>query len=191
MAASTDLGGAGPAGRVGATVSLSDRWLAVGAPAEDTSFPQPIATDIGAVHIFRSSGNQFSPTASLFGRRDFDRFGTSVELQDSTLAVGSPYEDIVAGQFFFPNVGAVYVYWRHGELWGTRARLFAGDWAPNDSLGLSVAISDQGILAGAPYAEGPGDEHDAGAVYFWNHTTAIFADGFETGDIFQWSDSVP
>ncbi len=183
------LWGQDPGSEFGASVALSGFWLAVGAPAEDTSFPQTLATDIGAVHLYKWEPTQFEPTATFYGKRDFDRFGTSVDLRGRTLAVGSPYEDIEAGQFTFPNVGAAYVYWRTGDLWSTAARLHASQWSAHDNLGFSVAISGHGVFAGAPYAEGPGDEHDAGAVYFWSRTIAIFNDGFESGSVSRWSAS--
>ena len=167
----------------GASLALNGSWLVLGAPAHDSAS----ATDIGAVHVYRWTGSQFTYTRTLLGKRDFDRFGTSLALLDGNLAVGSPFEDIVANQVFFPNVGAVYVFWLDGDLWDATARLWASDWAVFDNLGLSVAISDYGVLAGAPFAEGPGDEPDAGAIYFWAKTTVIFSDGFETGNLSKWS----
>ncbi len=177
-----------PGNEFGRAVALSQLWLAVGAPAEDTSFPQPQATDVGAVHLYYGGTGQYVYMASFFGQASFDAFGSSVDLQGRVLAVGSPLEN-VGSQFPVPDVGAAYVYWRIGTSWGTVAHLQAGDWNSLDRLGTSVAISRTGILAGAPYADGSSGENEAGALYYWDYLVPLFVDGFESGDTSAWSEA--
>ncbi len=172
----------------GHSVAIQRTWIAVGSPKEDSGIPS-FTTDSGAVFLFRRTDTSTWLLGKIFrGGTDFDLFGSSLDLEDNTLAVGAPFED-TDSQFPLMDLGVAYVYWRSGESWRTVARLVAGDGTSNDQLGTSVAISRTGVLAGAPHAEGTSGELNAGAVYFWNDLHPLFEDGFESGDTSAWSEA--
>ena len=65
---------------------MSGSWLAVGAPFEDTAFPQPIGTDVGAVYLYKTNGFGFyQHHASIFGTQDGQNFGMDVELDEGNV----------------------------------------------------------------------------------------------------------
>jgi len=85
-------------------------------------------------------------------------FGESVAIDGDTLVVGRPERG-----FTVQGAGSVYVFVRTGNSWSQTARLTASDGAPGDTLGTSVAIDGDTIVAGAS-----GD----GSVYTFARTGA-------------------
>jgi hypothetical protein len=70
-----------------------------------------------------------------------DLFGASVALsEDGDVAlVGAPFKD--------GGSGAAYVFARRGRSWSERQKLLAGDAAPGDGFGDSVALNEDGDVA--------------------------------------------
>ena len=96
-----------------------------------------------------------------------DRFGSSVAVSDSHVAVGAPYDDDGNGA----NSGAVYVFERSlngrmlkiSENGGGRAGVNV-DLNPNDMFGTSVALAGN-ILAVGSASDNDGNGANSGAVY--------------------------
>lgn len=91
-----------------------------------------------------------------------DEFGTSVAISSGTVVAGAPAASVGGNG----GQGAAYMFVKPGAAWtsGTQtAKLVSGGGA-GDSLGLSIAISGDTVVAGAPQADvaGMGDQ---GAVY--------------------------
>ena len=192
-------------------VSGDGNTIAVGAPSEDSNASgingnqaDNSAVAAGAVYVFARNGSRWSqqayvksdvPTEFTAG----DLFGYSVALNanGNTLAVGAYDEASAAGiNGAFDNKlggsGAVFVYTRTGTSWARTGFLKAKEQDRNDSMGASVAISNDGntIVAGAAdedslttginaarpgdsgQTDGP-DDNSAGAVYVFvrNGTT--------------------
>jgi len=151
----------GTAPQLGASLALSadGSTLAVGAPGEasaatgvagdqsDTSAP-----GAGAVYVFVRAGPGWVQQAYLKASNTEARsgFGTAVALSGdgATLVVGAPYEDGGAGRYS----GAAYVFTRGGGTWAQRGYLKASNAGPDDTFGVSVAISASGevVVVGAP-----------------------------------------
>lgn len=85
-----------------------------------------------------------------------DGLGWSVAIDGDTLVVGAPFDDA--------SRGAVYVYGRSGGDWAQTAKLTASDGAPDDSLGYSVGIDGDTIVAGAPFDDIAANS-DQGSAY--------------------------
>lgn len=49
------------------------------------------------------------------------------------------------------NQGSAYIFYRSGSTWTQQAKLITSDGNANDYFGWSVSISDDYIIAGAPY----------------------------------------
>jgi hypothetical protein len=177
----------------GYSISLSDdgNTLAVGAIGEDSNATgvngnqdDNSANQAGAAYIFTRTSNTWSQQAYIKSTmtRPNVLFGYSigVSANGNTLAVGEYDAD--------RGKGAIYVLTRSGGTWTHQARIQAENAEIQDSLGYSLAISDDGntIASGAadedclkPGINPPGCENDqetntsAGAAYVFvrNGTT--------------------
>lgn len=96
----------------------------------------------------------------------FDQFGYEVTLSDDTLVVGAPFGDIGANF----NQGSVYVFTRSGGTWTQQQKLIANDGEPQDSLGSSVALDGNIMVAGA-VDDQIGGNPSQGSVYVFNLPT--------------------
>lgn len=189
----------GDGDQFGFSLAISDdgNTIAVGANAEDS-----VATGIngnqadnskqsaGAVYVFAHTGDTWRQQAYVKSANTDQgvQFGYAVALSadGNTLAASSfdergssrtingPYDSMRNGS------GAVYIFTRSGGTWAQQAYLKASNAEQADSLGVAVALSDDGntVLAGALdedcLAAGvnpPGCDHDreldssAGAAY--------------------------
>ena len=151
-------------------VSGDGNTVAVGAPSEDSNASgingnqaDNSAVAAGAVYVFTRAGDTWSqqayvksdsPTEFTAG----DLFGYSVALNadGNTMAIGAYDEGSSSGiNGAFDNKlggsGAVFVYTRSGSSWTRQGFLKAREQDRNDSMGSSLAISDDGhtIATGA------------------------------------------
>jgi len=75
-----------------------------------------------------------------------DEFGYSIAASGSTVVVGAPNHAVGSNVW----QGAAYVFVRNGTTWTQQAELMASDGLQGDNFGLSVAISGNTIVVGAP-----------------------------------------
>jgi hypothetical protein len=135
---------------VGWSVAVSGNKAVLGVP-----------TGQGAAYVFTGNGGTWTQQAKLTASDGDapDLLGTSVAISDGTVLAGAPGATVNghAGQ------GAAYVFTSTGVTWTQQAKLTASDGGGNDQLGRSVAVSDNAVIAGAPY----GDSLN-GAAYVFN-----------------------
>ena len=173
-------GGAAAAGFAGAVALSADR-LAIGAEGADD--------DAGAVYVFLRNGSAWNQEARLVavGAAAGSRFGKAIAIDSDTLVAGAPFEAGGVGGAFAR--GAVHAFTRSGTAWSALPRLMAQDAADGDLLGLSVALEQGRILAGAPLA----DLRAGAAVLFeetggsWMQRARLSLPGGLPGDRFGWS----
>jgi hypothetical protein len=136
----------------GISVSLSGNTLAVGA---DEKAPNGNSGE-GAVYVFTKTATGWTQAAGLTPRDGGIgyRFGSSVSLSGSTLAVGAPESN-----YRHSREGAVYVFTESKNGWNQTAELTTLDGAANDALGWSVSLSDGTLAVGAP------NKNNVGAAY--------------------------
>lgn len=200
----------------GYSVALSGdgNTLATGAISEDSAATgingnqaDNSADSAGAVYVFTRAGGAWSQQAYVKPWNTTNRgnlFGYSVGLSGSgdTLAAGSYDEE--------RGKGAVYVFTRSGGAWSQQIRLMASNAEDGDSLGCSIAISDDGntVAAGAfdedsllrgiqPPNEGSNDsasDVSTGAAYVfvrnglvWSQQAFIKATNTRLNDQFAWA----
>jgi hypothetical protein len=200
----------------GYSIALSSdgNTLAVGAIAEDSAATgingnqtDNSADGAGAVYVFARSGGSWSQQAYVKPWNTTVRgglFGYSVGLSGNgdTLAVGTYDED--------RGRGAAYIFTRSGGAWSQQTRLVASNAEPGDSLGCSIAISDDGntLVAGAfdedsllrgiqPPTEGTNDaasDVSTGAAYVfvrngavWTQQAYIKSTNTRLNDQFAWA----
>lgn len=142
----------------GSAVAISDNFIAIGAPEANSN--------IGAVYLFKkAAGKWVTNSAQKVVIPNFQgQFGTSVDLTDNILAVGSPNFSNARGAIFCfniqdPNMMTTYF---------TAASSVGGD-----RMGSSVAISGNHVAVGWPYATVNGLER-SGKVTFYEKVNGSF-----------------
>ncbi len=161
----------GPGGDVyddyGKSVAISGENIMVGAPGNDT-VPGLAYTYVYNGTSWKTQNQIMSPNST-----PGDRFGESVSLDGNYGVVGAAGEN--------NNTGAAYIFHGNEAEWQQEIALTAANLQHDDHFGISVAISENQVLIGAP------DDNDldwlAGAAYMYavpaihlnSDTTAIQA----------------
>ncbi len=151
-----------PGDLFGVSVAIDGDTAAVGASRANR--------DKGAVYVFTRSGDGWAQTAKLTAADGVtgDSLGHSVAIEGDTILAGAPDDDVGGRK----DQGSVHTFTRTGAARrAPTAKLTAADGAARDSLGVSVAIEGDTILAGAPGDDvgGPGDQ---GSVYTFTRSGA-------------------
>ena len=110
-----------------------------------------------------------------------DGLGFSVAVSGDTIVAGAPFHRVGAN----PAQGAVYVFAEHGDGWGNAtqtAELTASDGAARDTLGSSVAISGDTIVAGAPDHQ-VGANANQGAAYVFVKPASGWGNAIQTAEL--------
>ncbi len=142
---------------LGYPTSLSGDRALVGAIGDDDLGP-----DTGAAYVFeRQSNGVWIQAAKLLASDGggYDYFASSVSLVGDRALVGAIGDDDLG-----PDTGAAYVFERQSNgMWTQTAKLLASDGGGLDNFGLSVSLSGDQALVGAPYDDDLGP--DTGAAY--------------------------
>ncbi len=128
----------------GSSVAISGETIVVGANRDSTA----AGMETGSAYVYVRSGATWGEQARLFASdaAAYDHFGYSAAITGETIVVGARFDDTAAGM----DAGSAYVYVRSGTTWSEQAHLFASDTAAGDFFGISVAISGETIVVGAP-----------------------------------------
>jgi len=168
----------------GRAVALSGNTLVVGAFGGDTV----ASLNQGAAYVFTRSGTIWTQQQKLTASDGAtnDVFGLSVALSGDTVVVGAPNDTIGANA----NQGSAYVFTRSGIIWTQQQKLTANDGAANDLFGLSVALSGETVIVGAPF-DLNGANGDQGSAYVftrsgtaWTQKQKLTASDSAPGDRF-------
>lgn len=162
--------------RLGTAVALTGDTAVVGAPWKEVGTP----TDQGAVYVHVRSGTTWTQQALLADSATgatFDMFGQSLAISGDTLLIGAYTKKIAAN----PEQGQVYVYVRSGTAWSQEAILFDSiKGSPTDFFGLSVSLSGDTAVIGAPLKDVGGSARQGQAYVFarsgttWTQQSIIF-----------------
>lgn len=140
----------------GRTVAVDGDTAVVGAQGDEQ-----LGDGAGAVYVFVRSGGGWQPhplTPKLLSSSGTDQagFGQSVALSGSALIVG--------GELRSTSAGTAYVFRRASsaatDAWTQEQQLTVTGAAASDLLAVSVALSGETAIVGAP-----GDTGDSGAAY--------------------------
>lgn len=149
----------------GHSVAIFGDTLVVGAPFEDSG-AKGINGDqndsgepnSGAVYVYRRNGDAWVQEAYIKASNtdSNDGFGSSVALSGDTLVVAAPGEDSdsngVDGNQNNEGEsasGAVYVFFRAGNVWAQQAYIKASNSNANDAFGTSLSLSGETLAVGA------------------------------------------
>ncbi len=161
----------GPGANFGASVSIFNDTLAVGAVYDSsnqttitnggTASSDYSLASAGAVFVFKRSGTSWAQEAYLKAPNagGNDVFGASVAVNLDTIAVGTPNEDsnqttitngsTASSDNSAADSGAVYIFKRNGSTWANEAYLKAPNAEAGDNFGFSLGISNDTIVVGA------------------------------------------
>ncbi|MEE4361038.1 MAG: cadherin-like beta sandwich domain-containing protein [Pseudomonadales bacterium] len=194
-------GNTGAGDRFGAAVALSGDRIAVGAPAEASAGfglnADPFddfAAEAGAVYVFaRDGGGDWAQEVYLKASNTnaFDAFGSSVALDDDSLAVGAPGEASIAtgvggnqADNTAGDAGAVYLFTRTAGIWSQQAYLKASNTDAADGFGKALALRGDRLVVGAPGeasatgVQGNDTAPGAGAAYlFMRNNSGVWTQG--------------
>lgn len=146
----------------GVSVALEGNTLVVGSPHRDVSG----MTDSGAAYVYQRAGNVWTLASTLYPPSNIaqDHFGGDVAIYGDRIFVGATGRDWQR----YSNTGAVFVYGKIRSTWGYSQTLLASDRAPQDMLGVSLAVTVvdgmRTLIAGASGAD-VASAANAGAAY--------------------------
>ena len=153
----------------GKSVATDGTTIVVGAPLHPVS-----GVTTGAAYVFTGSGTSWTQqtilsesTGGLYG----DKFGASVAVSGSTIAIGA-----TGATGLSANTGAAYVFTGSGASWNQQAKVQASNGDAGDNFGNSIALSGERLVVGADQEDGdntstltfPNENAQfAGAVYIY------------------------
>ncbi|HEX5122866.1 MAG TPA: FG-GAP repeat protein [Rhodanobacteraceae bacterium] len=151
----------------GTSVALDADTILVGAPMKAASAAGAYAN--GAAYAFVRGAGGWSEQAKLTAAgANGDLFGYAVGLAGDRAVIGAPYSNNAQGQ--------AYVFARSGTTWSQQAVLTTAAGAAGDELGWSVAVGDDSLFVGAPFA-GQLNGVACGASYVFDSATLGEAGG--------------
>ncbi len=128
----------------GRAVDISSNTIVVGSYSDDDS-----VSNSGAAYVYTLSGGTWSQTQKLKASDpgSVDNYGLAVAIDANVIVVGAKDEhpDNIA------DAGSAYVYELSSGTWSQTAKLNAADAAADDEFALSVDVSGNNIIVGAPY----------------------------------------
>jgi hypothetical protein len=142
--------------RFGHSVAINGDTLVVGAPYDTTG----TTYYHGSAYVFTRSNGVWSFQQKLTANDGaaYDQFGYSVAISGDTVVAGAFSDDIGTKA----DQGSAYVYVRSSGVWSFQQKLTDNDGQAMDQFGVSVAISGNTIIAGAPLDDLA--EKDAGSA---------------------------
>jgi hypothetical protein len=158
--------------QLGYSVAMSGRTIVLGARQDVNGNLGP-----GAAYVFvePDAGNTQTAKLTASDGQPGDEFGAAVAISDNVIVVGAPNATMAQG--------AVYVFVRPSGGWTNMtetAKLTASDGKPLDTLGISVAISGNTIVSGAPNQHPSGHNNPTGKVYGFSEPSGGWKNGTET-----------
>ena len=158
----------------GAAVAIDQDTIIVGEPDRDLQCFDCGSPGGGLAHVFTRSAGVWDWEATFASPTMLptQNFGISVSISGDTAVVGS-WRDYLG---IFRS--AAYVYFRTGTSWGLQATLRPTNQDAFDFFGLSVAISGDTIVVGAPKESSNGSSPSdnsmtsAGAAYIFKRSNS-------------------
>lgn len=128
----------------GVEVAIDGDTVVIGVPMER------VARQIqrGAVYVFVKRKGVWINQAKLLAADGYQRqqFGRRIAISGNTLVVGAPLTDVNGVK----DQGAIYIFERSGDNWEKQVKKLAADGGKAHGLGMSVGVSGDTIIAGAP-----------------------------------------
>ena len=136
--------------RFGASLALSDAWLAVGAPGTVKGEGGAETHGDGAVYLYALQQGAWTYRQTLTSSNAEGRFGASVGMDGNRLIVGAPTE--MRDTSDNRGSGTVYAYRLDGEQWSPDTRFPLPDlnYHRDGQLGTALALQGNTLVISAP-----------------------------------------
>jgi hypothetical protein len=159
--------------RFGRRVAITGETIVIGAQHDDDA-----GSSSGSAYVFERSADRWSEKQKLTASdaAGSDQFGCSVSISGDRILVGAFGNEDAP----FSNTGSAYLFVRDGALWDELQKLTASDAEGEDQLGLSVSISGDVAVLGAPADDDVGPA--SGAAYVFLATSDAPGSTFCFGD---------
>ncbi len=157
----------------GNAISLNGSYLAVAA-----SMANGDSADEGAVYIFRKDITWVQEKKIKASDATYnDRFGSSVNIHDPYIIVGTPMNDDHGSAS-----GSAYIFKRTGTGWNEVALLSPDDGTASDNFGFSVAISNDFAVTGTYKDDDLATDCGSAYIYInnagtWTYQTKLLPEG--------------
>lgn len=137
----------------GKAVSISGKYLVVGAPQEDEDASNAnYLAEAGSAYIYKENGGVWSQIKKVVANdRSADaNFGNAVDNTSDHVLIGAWKEKKDAsGNNSITEAGAAYVYENNSDAWSQQNKLVANDRFDVAHFGRSVSISNDKIVIGS------------------------------------------
>ena len=149
---------AAPRARFGWDVSVDGSTIVAGAPL--AAAPD---RNSGTAYVFKRQGDAWAQVAKLApdDGDGGDAFGVSVDVSKSRIIVGANKDENNENE---RGSGSAYIFAGVGDVYTQEAKLNAGEIQEGANFGLTVAISVNRVIIGAPSADTKSGD-DSGAAY--------------------------
>ena len=147
----------------GYSVSLDGDTALIGARSDDDN-----GVDSGSAYVFIRNDNIWTQQAKLLASdgETGDDFGWTVDLSGDTALIGAYGSDDMGS-----SSGSAYIFTRTGTSWTQQAKLLASDGAERDHFGISVSLSVDTAIIGAPLHDDNGNDSGSAYVFIRTGTT--------------------
>jgi len=137
----------------GYSVAISGEYAVIGAHNEDEDEAlENTINSAGSAYIFKFNGSNWAQVQKIVGINRFSssRFGSSVAISDSLIAVGTSNCWDPSGANQILNAGAAYIFnLTTGSVWAMQQKIVPQVRARDDYFGYSVSLSNTHLLVGA------------------------------------------
>jgi hypothetical protein len=151
----------------GYSLAISGETVMVGAQGDDG----PAGREQGSAYVFTRSGGVWTQQQKLIASDAAakDNFGYSIAISGETVVVGTQGGHGANGV----AKGSAYVFTRSCGVWTQQQKLIASNAEALGNFGLSVAISGETVVVGAPF-EGPAVGINQGAAYVFTRSGGVW-----------------
>ena len=171
----------------GYSVAISGDTAIVGACLDNVGANM----DQGSAYVFVRNGTTWSQQVRLTASNGaaYDYFGYSVAISGDTAIVGACLDDVGTNM----DKGSAYIFVRTGTTWSQQAQLTVSDGTAGDEFGISVAISEDTAIIGAPDDDVGANGYQGSAYVFvrtgttWSQQAQLTASDGAAGDEFGYS----
>ena len=146
-----------PSDAFGFSAAISGNTAVIGAPGSSLG--------LGSAYIFVEPASGWTTTSSFNAQLSVPNsiqsggFAQSVSLSGNAVVIGDAGTTVGTNQ----NQGAAFLFLEPRSGWQTTSKptavLTASDGAANDDLGVSVSVSGNTVMAGAPKSDKPGEAY--------------------------------
>ncbi|MCG3166632.1 MAG: hypothetical protein POELPBGB_02412 [Bacteroidia bacterium] len=158
----------------GMSVSINGDYVVIGAPQSTLDENgNNFLESSGAVYIFKLNNGVWEQQQKIvpIDRMEYDRFGEDCDIDGDYVVVRSNNVYDENGDNPMYQAGAAYVFKQTNGVWAQQQKIVPDDRAVEDGFAVSVAISGDRIICGAPNheldASGNNSISDAGAAYIF------------------------